>query len=123
MRKIVIWAAALAAASTSLTTPAAAAQRHLHHHHQHCRVSGAPNKRDCLLQLELQVAQATGGNIQGSNASVMINSLPAFLDGRMIGFVIGTMSTLDSSSQGEGIYTLRLSDGQGQLSLQFAQLA
>ncbi|MGW2695952.1 hypothetical protein [Streptomyces sp. NPDC001296] len=117
MRKTVVWAAAAAAAAASLATPAVAAQRSPDHDRP-CRISGGPNERDCLLKFELHVAQQD--SIPGTTSSLGIQTLDASQHGAAIGTVTGMMSFLNSG-QTEGIYTFRLSNGQGQVGVQFAQ--
>ncbi|MGW1809080.1 hypothetical protein [Streptomyces sp. NPDC002078] len=117
MRKTVVWAAALTAAAASLATPAAAAHRPPDHDRP-CAISGRSNQQDCLLQFELRVAQQ--GSIPGTNSSLGIQTLDASQNGAAIGTVTGTMAFLNSGPS-EGIYTLRLSDGQGQVGVQFAE--
>ncbi|MFI1165979.1 hypothetical protein ACH4UM_20750 [Streptomyces sp. NPDC020801] len=117
MRKTVVWAAALAAAVTSLASPAVAAQRPPDRDRP-CEISGRSNEQDCLLQFELRPVQED--SIPGTTGRVTIQSLDAFQGGRAIGFVTGMMSRFDSGA-GEGVYTLRLSSGQGQVGVQFAQ--
>ncbi|MFI9270612.1 hypothetical protein ACIGXM_07865 [Kitasatospora sp. NPDC052896] len=116
MRKTVALAAALAAATTALATPAAAAQRH--HHDRPCRISGRPNKEDCLLQFVLQGTRHD--SIPGTSSSLSIDTMDASQNGYMIGVVTGMMSSFNSGGPGEGIYTLQLSNGKGQVGVQFA---
>ena len=117
MRKTVFRATALATAVAALATPAAAAERPSDHDRR-CSVSGRPNKTDCLLQFELRITQQDV--IPGSSSSLLIQSLDAFQNGHPIGFVTGMMSNLNSGPS-EGVYTLRLSSGKGQVGVQFAQ--
>lgn len=117
MRRTVVWTAALAAAAASLATPVAAAQR-LQNHDRPCHISGRPNERDCLLKFELQVTRQD--SIPGKTSSLGIQTLDASQNGFAIGTVTGMMSFLNSGPS-EGIYTLRLSSGQGQVGVQFAQ--
>ncbi|MGW2748286.1 hypothetical protein [Streptomyces sp. NPDC001450] len=116
MRKTVVWAATLAAAF-SLATPAAAAQRHPDNDRP-CDISNRSNEQDCLLQFELRAAQED--SLPGKTGSVTIQSLDASQNGAAIGTVTGIMSNF-TAGPGEGIYTFRLSNGQGQVGVQFAQ--
>lgn len=117
MRKTAVWAGALATAAASLATPAAAAQRPSYHDRP-CNISGRPNEHDCLLRFELQVAQQD--SIPGKTSSLGIQTLDASHNGVAIGTVTGMMAFLNSGPS-EGIYTLRLSGGRGQVGVQFAQ--
>lgn len=117
MRKTVVRVAALAAAATSLATPAVAAQRHLGGDHR-CAISGRPNEQGCFLKFELRAVQED--TIPGTTGSVTIQRLDASQNGRVIGFVTGTTSRFNSGPS-EGVYTLRLSNGRGQVGVQFAQ--
>ncbi|MDX3755247.1 MULTISPECIES: hypothetical protein [Streptomyces] len=131
MRKRVIWTVALVTASASLVTPAAATQRG--HDHHTCHVSNAanPNRGDCFVEFGVQFAQVKKLNLGGppgpSLGDEMILSLDVFQNGRKIGVGDGTFTTTRVTGSGpnavvesQGIFTLRLPDGQ--LSIQFIQL-
>jgi opacity protein-like surface antigen len=117
VRKTLVWVGAVAAAAATHATPAAADQPPTDHDRP-CDISGQPNKRDCLLQFELRVAQQD--SIPGKTSSLGIQTLDASQNGAAIGTVTGMMAFLNSGPS-EGIYTFRLSGGQGQVGVQFAQ--